>query len=255
MGASSNDPGRLSDEGPQRVVKLSRSFWMMRTEVTQGQFQSLMGYNPSRFKNCGVNCPVEQVNWHEACAFANALSIKQGLEDCYVCSGSGRNVKCNVKSQYMGNAYYKCKGWRLPTEAEWEYAYRSGTNTPFYTGNCISTNQANYDGNYTLSGCPKGRYRMSTIPVGSLNAPNAWGLHDMAGNVWEWVYDKYTAYPKTSPVVDPVNSNVGSRRVLRGGSWNYFARGQRAAYRYRWSPNYRYFNAGFRLLKIKSSSK
>jgi formylglycine-generating enzyme required for sulfatase activity len=254
MGSPDNEPGRDSNEGPQRRVELTRPFWMMETEVTQGQYQRLMGYNPSAFKNCGANCPVEQVNWHEACAYANALARNQELEECYTCSGSGRGVTCEVKSQYRGSGYYNCKGWRLPTEAEWEYAYRGGTNTPFYTGRCISTEQANYNGNYPQEGCPKGQYRERTIAVGSLNAPNAWGLHDMAGNVWEWVHDWYQDSYRNLTGKDPVNDRTGSRRVLRGGSCYNLARIVRAAGRSRWSPADRYFGVGFRLLRADLSS-
>jgi formylglycine-generating enzyme required for sulfatase activity len=254
MGSPDNEPGRDSDEGPQRQVELTRSFWMMETEVTQGQYQSVMGYNPSRFSRCGANCPVEQVNWHEACAFANALSKKQGLDECYTCSGSRADVTCEVKSQYKGSAYYNCKGWRLPTETEWEYAARSGTDTPFYTGRCISTEQANYDGNYPQEGCPKGQYRQRTIAVGSLNAPNAWGLHNMLGNVREWVHDWYQDSYRDLTGKDPVNDRTGSGRVLRGGSWFSNARDLRAANRDWWSPADRGNDVGFRLLRGDLSS-
>jgi formylglycine-generating enzyme required for sulfatase activity len=254
MGSPDNELGRYDNEGPQRKVRLTRPFWMMQTEVTQGQFQSLMGYNPSGFSECGANCPVETVNWYEACAFANALSRKQRLEECYTCKGSGRDVRCEVKSQYRGSAYYNCKGWRLPTEAEWEYAYRGGTNTPFYTGRCISTEQANYNGNYPQEGCPKGQYRERTIAVGSLNAPNAWGLHDMAGNVWEWVHDWYQDSYRNLTGKDPVNDRTGSLRVFRGGSWYNSARDMRAADRDWGSPAYRDDNVGFRLLREDLSS-
>ena len=113
---------------------------------------------------------------------------------------------------------YKCPGYRLPTEAECEYAYRAGTATAFYTGRCLSTNEANYDGNYPQAGCAKAVYRQTTTKVGSFKA-NPWGLYDMAGNVWEWAWDRYESYP-SGALTDPVGPTTGSFRVSRGGSWD-----------------------------------
>jgi len=139
------------------------------------------------------------------------------------------------------------KVYRLPTEAEWEYACRAGTTTPFAFGNCLSTNEANYNGNYPLQGCPKGEYRGKTIPVASLKA-NAWGLYDMHGNVWEWCEDWYGDYP-TGSVVNPAGPNSGADRVLRGGSWSSIAKYCRSAYRSRlFAPGDRLGSAGFRLV-------
>jgi len=137
--------------------------------------------------------------------------------------------------------------YSLPTEAEWEYAARAGTTTPFAFGECLSTDKANYSGNYPLEGCKTGEYRQKTIPVGSLEA-NKWGLYDMHGNVWEWCQDWYEDYP-TGSVVDPAGPSSGVSRVLRGGSWSSHARYCRSAYRNRWNaPDFRRGNAGFRLV-------
>ena len=235
----------------QRRVKLSRGFWMLQTEVTQGQFRALQGYNPSRFRSCGDSCPVEKVNWYEALAYANALSKKGGKEECYSCSGSGKGVKCSVRSKYKGKRYYSCPGYRLPTEAEWEYAYRAETTTAFYTGRCISTDEANYNGKFPQPGCPKGKYRKKTVAVKSFGA-NSWGLYDMAGNVWEWCWDWYGKYRGNS-VVDPVGPSTGSYRVIRGGSWYFVARLARAAFRFWIAPAGRYgrrfISLGFRLVR------
>ncbi|KPA18891.1 Sulphatase-modifying factor domain protein, partial [Candidatus Magnetomorum sp. HK-1] len=122
----------------------------------------------------------------------------------------------------------------------------AGTSGPFYFGKCLSTDQANYDGNYPLEGCPKGEYREKTTPVGSFE-PNAYGLYDMHGNVWEWCQDRFGDYPTTS-VEDPTAPEEGASRVLRGGSWNYYARSCRSAFRYRGRPAYRDDFTGFRLV-------
>jgi len=216
MGSPKDEPERYDDEKLHEVT-LTRRFYMQTKTVTQGQWKAVMGYNPSYFKDCGDNCPVENVSWNDAHEFIRKLNeLDRG-----------------------GNTY------RLPTEAEWEYACRAGTITPFAFGKCLSTDEANYNGNYPLEGCPKGKYRGKMIPVGSLKA-NDWGLYDMHGNVWEWVQDWYGDYPSGS-VTDPVGPERGSGRVLRGGSWNNFAAICRSAYRSRSVPVNRYGSIGFRL--------
>ncbi len=198
-----------------RVLAISRSIWMWRTEVTQGQFKAIMGYNPSHFQRCGSRCPVENVSWHEAAAFANALSRRQGMATCYACSGKGKNVWCMVKRKFWGRLYSLCKGWRLPTEAEWETAYRAGSPAPYYTGQCLTSRKANFNGGLAAKDCPSGRFRKRTMPVGSFH-PNGWGMYDMAGNVWEWVYDSHR--PSLPQGKDPVRIG-SSKRVVRGGGW------------------------------------
>jgi formylglycine-generating enzyme required for sulfatase activity len=138
----------------------------------------------------------------------------------------------------------------LPTEAEWEYAARAGTNTPFYTGNCISTTQANYDGNYDYANCgaKTGTYKQTTVAIGSYSA-NPWGLHDMAGNVWEWTCSDYVnSYDSSELKCSTGNTNT--LRVLRGGSWNYNPGGLRSADRNFYSPGNRGVNLGFRLSRM-----
>jgi len=218
MGSPSNEPDRDSDEGPQHRVRISRDFWMGQTEVTQGLWKAVMGSNPSRFSNCGDDCPVEKVSWDDCQKFIQKLN---GMV-------SGGN-------------------FRLPTEAEWEYACRAGTTTPFNTGPCLNADQANYDGNYPYSGCSKGQYRECTIKVGSFG-PNAWGLYDMHGNVWEWCQDLYGDYASGS-VTDPEGPSGGSSRVGRGGSWYGGARNCRSANRGSLTPDSRYEPLGFRLAR------
>ncbi len=215
MGSPEDEPGRYDNEILHKVT-LTKGFYMQTTQVTQKQWQAVMGNNPSHFKH-DENCPVECVSWDDTQDFIRKLNEKEGADK-----------------------------YRLPTEAEWEYTCRAGTTAPFYFGKCLSTDQANYDGNYPLEGCPKGQYREKTVPVGSF-APNAWGLYDMHGNVWEWCQDWYGDYP-TGAVTDPIGAGDGSCRVLRGGGWFSSARLCRTAYRRSNSPGDRGNNGGFRLV-------
>ena len=252
MGSPSTETCRLGDE-TQHQVTLTHKFEIQATEVTQAQFTSLMGLSPSYFSSCGVTCPVEMVNWHEAAAYANALSTNAGKTACYACTGSGTSVTCSEAAAYSGQGIYACPGYRLPTEAEWEFAYRAGTSTAFYSGGITACSGADpnlekigwYWANSQVpyAGNDKGR---GAHPVGQ-KTPNAWGLYDMAGNIWEWCHDWYAAYPSTS-VTDPVGTS-GSVRVFRGGGWSYDADGARAAHRSSRAPGDRYYNQGFRLAR------
>ena len=266
MGSPKSEPGRNSRER-QRLVKLSRGFWMLQTEVTQGLFKALLKYNPSYFSSCGDRCPVEKVNWYEALAYANALSKKGGKEECYSCSGSGKGVKCSVRSKYRGKRYYSCPGYRLPTEAEWEYAARAGTRTAIYSGSLKIKGLKNapmldgiawyggnsgvsYSGGFDCSRWKEKQYSSSRCgphPVGRKQA-NSWGLYDMLGNVWEWCWDRYGRYTG-SRVVDPVGASTGSYRVYRGGCWNLYAWWTRAADRNVDAPGGRLYFLGFRLVR------
>jgi formylglycine-generating enzyme required for sulfatase activity len=223
MGSPPDEPGRANDE-KEHGVTISTPFYLQTTEVTQRQWKQLMEENPSRFKfdNCGDDCPVETVSWQEAQEFIKRLNEKE-----------------------------KTDQYRLPTEAEWEFACRAGTATPFNTGNCITTDRANYNGEnpfkHSLADCPKGVNRKSTVRAGSF-PPNAWGLHDMHGNVWEWCQDWEDGYP-AGHVIDPKGPSSGKDRVLRGGSWLDEARNLRSARRFKSSPYYRDADFGFRLAK------
>jgi hypothetical protein len=171
-------------------VRLSRGFWLADTVCTQALWQAVTGANPSHFKDDARN-PVESVSWDDVQAFLSELNRRvPGLQA------------------------------RLPSEAEWEYACRAGTTTPFSFGDNITPEQVNYDGNQPYAGGEKGLYRQKTVPAGSLPA-NPWGLYEMHGNVWEWCADWYGDYPNT-PQVDPTGPQTGGSRVLRGGSWNSF---------------------------------
>ena len=246
MGSAGTEAcGRTNEDLHQ--VTLTRSFEISSTEVTQAQFESLMGYNPSNFKSCGTNCPVERVSWHEAVAYCNALSSQKGHSPCYTCTGSGTSVTCQEAAAYGGANIYSCPGYRLPTEAEWEYAYRTETQTAYYSG-ASDPAACGCQGNAKLEPIAWycGKSGSTTHPVGQ-KQPNAWHLYDMAGNIWEWCHDWYGSYPSTS-VTDPVGAS-GSDRVLRGGSWNFNARNCRAAHRGNSSPGARYGILGFRLAR------
>ena len=245
MGSPSTESCRGSDE-TQHQVTLTHNFEIMTTEVTQAQFTSLMGYSPSNFASCGGTCPVEQVNWHEAAAYANALSAKAGLSVCYSCTGSGASVTCSEATAYAGQKVYTCPGYRLPTEAEWEYAYRAGTSTAFYNGGITSCTGT--DANASKIGWYAANSSNTTHPAGQ-KTPNAWGLYDMAGNVYEWCHDGYQSSLGSSAVTDPVGS--GSSRVLRGGSWYDSPYFMRAAGRYNHSPTHRNADLGFRCSRTR----
>jgi len=219
----------LDDEKPIHKVKLV-DFKISATPVTQAQYKTVMGANPSYFKEKGhkdaAELPVENVSWNDAMVFCEQLTKL-------------------AKKKHR---------FTLPTEAQWEYACRAGTTTPFNTGENLTTEQANYNGNYPYRNNPKGKYLEKTMPVGSY-PPNEWGLYDMHGNVWEWCMDwygekYYDECKNKGRVENPAGPETGSRRVLRGGGWD--GRGQRcrSAFRGSHSPDYRNFNLGFRLVFV-----
>jgi formylglycine-generating enzyme required for sulfatase activity len=239
MGSPTDEWGRWADEN-QHEVTLTNDFEIQTTEVTQGQFQELMSYNPSVLTRCGLDCPVDSVNWYEAAAYCNALSEIAGLARCYECAGSGESVECGPSESY--DTPYNCPGYRLPTEAEWEYAARSGTTAATY-GDLFAV--AWYWDN---SGMPD---HGTPHPVGTRMA-SPWGLYDMLGNVSEWCHDRHdndyrvrTPYDP-APTTDPSGPEEGSDRVCRGGGWRFFAETNRAANRSWAPPGDRFFYRGFR---------
>jgi formylglycine-generating enzyme required for sulfatase activity len=235
MGSPISEVNHDSDE-TQRQVTVS-GFYMGKYEVTQAEYEAVMGTNPSNFK--GANLPVEKVSWYDAVEYCNRRSQKEGLSPAYAISGIGdsRTVTWNRGSN----------GYRLPTEAEWEYACRGGTATPFSTGNNITTGQANYDGNNPYNNNAKGTYREKATAVGSF-AANHWGLYDMHGNVWEWCWDWYGDY-SSGAQSNPGGAASGSSRVVRGGSWRYGAQDLRSAFRGSGPPSLRSDRIGFRLVR------
>jgi formylglycine-generating enzyme required for sulfatase activity len=229
MGSPEDEPEREEVEGPQHWVTVP-SFFMSRYPITQAQYQAIMGENPSDFKgdvgeaSRNENRPVENVSWHEATAF------------------------CNHIAQQSDRPY------RLPTEAEWEYACRSGTTTPFYFGSTITPDLANYDGNYTYNDGPEGEYREETTPVDYFGIANGFGLCDMHGNVWEWCQDHWHdtyegAPPDGSAWIDP-EASEDALRVLRGGSWYSNPRDCRSASRDFDDAGERFNSYGFRVVCV-----
>ncbi|MCK5805101.1 MAG: formylglycine-generating enzyme family protein [Lentisphaeria bacterium] len=232
MGSLPSDACYESNQD-QHDVTLTNAFEMQDTEVTQEQFAELMGYNPAAFTTCGIDCPVEMVNWHEAVAYCNALSGWAGLATCYQCSGGGTDVTCGEVSPYDGQNIYTCPGYRLPTEAEWEYAYRAGSTSGLYNGPsdrsaCHACSDSTADGMAWYICNSSG----TTHPVKQKD-PNQWMLYDMAGNVWEWCHDWYSPNLGSAAVTDPWGPPNGPEpeRLVRGGGWGLHAYTLRAAFR------------------------
>jgi formylglycine-generating enzyme required for sulfatase activity len=227
MGSPPGELERSNVEGPQREVRLAE-FWMGQTPITQAQWRVVAGWpkverelkaDPSRFK--GPDRPVESVSWEDAMEF------------------------CRRLSQHTGRTY------TMPSEAQWEYACRAGTATPFAFGETITTELANYNGNYTFDTGPKGIFRKQSTDVASFVA-NAWGLHDMHGNVWEWCLDhwheSFVGAPSDGTAWLNSKYQSGSNRLLRGGSWVDFPRDCRSAFRVHYEPDYVYGFVGFRVV-------
>ncbi|WP_064027362.1 MULTISPECIES: formylglycine-generating enzyme family protein [Methylomonas] len=208
MGSPDDEPQRNNDEGPRHLVTISRGYWLADTACTQDLWLAVMGNNPSHFQG-DLDQPVEQVSWLDVQAFLQKLQIR--LSDCRV---------------------------DLPSEAEWEYACRANTTTPFYFGEQISPLQVNYRGHYPYRGGQAGEFREKPLPVKSLPA-NPWGLYEMHGNVWECCKDEMRSY-SLQPQIDPIGNDAqrgDKRRVIRGGSWNDDARWVRSAVRGFVSPS------------------
>ena len=218
MGSPEDEPQRNSNE-TQHKVELTKGFWIAETTVTQALWQAVMDENPSRFK--GDNNPVDSVSWEGAQRFIKKMnSLKPELKLC------------------------------LPSEAQWEYACRAETETPFYFGNQIDSSVVNFNGGYPYDNAEKSEYRKQTVAVRSF-PPNDWGLYEMHGNIREWCQDWFGSYPKTSNLEavtnDPLGTETGESRVLRGGSWFYLGQLCRSACRGDDDPSGSDGHIGFRL--------
>ena len=214
MGSPENEAGRSDNESPQHQVTVP-SFFMGKYPVTQAQYQAIMGTNPSRFK--GSNRPVDKVHWYNAVAFCEKLSQRTG------------------------------KNYTLPSEAQWEYACRAGTTTPFYFGESITPDLVNYDGNYPYGYAPQGEYRIQTTDVGFF-PPNAFGLYDMHGNVWEWCFDDWVDSYNNAPTNGSAVTISINAKLLRGGSWFITSGYCRSARRYYNDAGFIYYSYGFRVV-------
>jgi formylglycine-generating enzyme required for sulfatase activity len=210
-----------SEEQPIHPVNVP-SFYIGKYPITQAQYQAIVGENPSYFK--GADRPIEPVSWGDALEFCSRLSQKTG------------------------------KRYILPSEAQWEYACRAGTTTPFYFGDTIVPDIVNYNGNHPYGNAPQSKYAAETTPVGSL-PPNAFGLYDMHGNVWEWCLDEchpnYVGAPADgSAWTNKLAPDNNILRRLRGGSWSNYARNCRSASRFSHSSTNRYLSYGFRVVLV-----
>ena len=247
QGSPTNEEGRSAFQGveQQRRVTISRGFWLKATPVTQGEWREVMGNNPSGFSSCGSSCPVEQVNWYETVTYLNRLSEREGLETCYEISGCTGTIGEGCPSKWGSCEGYQCRtvdfkgldceGYRLPTEAEWEYAARAGTTGARY-------------GNLDQIAWLRGSAGNQTQPVGQ-KTPNEWGLYDMIGNVEEWTGDWHYSFEyEKGSAIDPTGTFSARHpdKTVRGCSWNGFESNCRAAHRTSADPADRRSQRGFR---------
>ncbi|MEO1416237.1 MAG: formylglycine-generating enzyme family protein [Bacteroidota bacterium] len=242
MGSPESEEGRGTNETQHRVTV--SDFLIGKYEVTFEEYDAFCnatGKKKSDDESWGRNHrPAINVSWYDAIEYCNWRSQQEDLEPFYTINKFSKKVTVNWNS----------KGYRLPTEAEWEYSARGGGKAIMFGNgkNILDHSEANFDasGSYKMNASRRGTYRRKTVPVGSLNAPNVLGLHDMAGNAYEWCWDWYGTYP-TSAQTDPQGPMSGGSRVLRGGSWGSYPQFCRIANRYRHTPTYRNNNIGFRL--------
>jgi formylglycine-generating enzyme required for sulfatase activity len=224
MGSPASESGRNDDE-MLHDVEITRPFLIGQYEVTQQEWHTVMGTSPSQFGACGGRCPVENVTF---------AAVEQFLTKMNAHVAPPQSKAPSLR-------------YRLPTEAEWEYACRARTTGPFSTGENLTTAQANYNGRFPYASFPAGEYRQKPTPVGSFQ-PNPWGLADMHGNVWEWTADWYAPYAdNASGNIDPRGASSGDKRVIRGGSWYFDANSARCALRYTHAPQDKGFSLGFRV--------
>jgi uncharacterized protein (TIGR02996 family) len=235
MGSPSSEKGHLSNEGPSHEVEITRAFYLGVFPVTQRQYKKVMGSNPSHFSATGPGrdsvvgqdtsaFPVERVSWDDAIAFVERLSALPAEKK------SGRK-------------------YSLPTEAEWEYACRGGSasSSAFAFGNQLSSREANFNGYYPYGDAEKGPL-LGHSCQGGRYPPNAFGLYDMHGNVWEWCHDWFAQdYYANSPREDPPGPSEGADRIFRGGGWNFHGQDCRSAHRYRHTPAIQNYSLGFRV--------
>ncbi len=268
MGSPVEEVFRTSNEGPVSV-QLTQPFLLETAEVTQGQWRELSGgVNPARFSSSFGSSlaerPLERVSWWSALGYLNARSEAEGLSPCYELPASGctgtwqeGTLDCGDRMPAVnGGDVYACVGYRLPTEAEWEYAARAGTTTATYAGNlsgnsgCVRLSGAGSFGAATwLADLAWYDCNTSSPRPARLRWANAWGLHDMLGNVWEWVWDRYDAEVQLTGGMNPQVTSTGPNRGVRGGGWSNWAVFLRVAGRAGWAPGSRQSHTGFRVAR------
>ena len=251
MGSPDDEKDRHVAEGPLHSVQIGRPFLLGRYEVTQAQFEELMGFNPSHFNEVeGENMarfPVENITWFDAAEYCNRLSKKEGRQPYYRLWNVQKNGDVITKAEV---ALLRTNGYRLPTEAEWEYACRAGTTSPFSWGRTANGRKANMDGSDPYGTEKTGPFLRRTSRVGTYR-PNNWDLYDMHGNVWEWCQDWHgEKFYSDSPSIAPEGLDRGEFRVIRGGCWGTVPRYCRSAYRNRNKPGFRNYNLGFRVALV-----
>ena len=230
MGSGRGDP---RGDYPDHDVTLTHDFWMGRTEITRDQWEhdpasEDWDYYPS--STCGGDCPADVISWYDAARYANWLSAEEGLDDCYSSDGT-ETADANP---------YDCSGYRLPTEAEWEYAARAGLDTTYSGGDDVN------DVAWTSGNSGDASHPVCT----TTQRENAWALCDMSGNLWEWTNDWYGS-PDEAPMTNPTGAASGSQRAFRGGSWSFDALSAQVAARNADDPGYHGGNFGFRLARSK----
>ena len=236
MGSPIDENGRARDER-QHTVTITRPYAIQAHEVTQAQWRTLMYSEPDAFENCGENCPITNIAWIDAVRYANRLSVEEGLEQCYEISDGEVEWPRGLD----------CTGYRLPTEAEWEFAARAGSTSAFFNGELVnpgrevldprlslvgwyaSNSDVDYSGGVDCRSWGEDRNECGIQPVGERRGNN-WGIHDMHGNAAEWIWDRYGPYPE-GDVTDPLGASSGGQRVVRGGSWRSVAGDCRSAAR------------------------
>jgi len=231
------------DESPAHDVSFVRDLWVASTPITQGQWSTVMGTSPSAFSDCGEDCPVESMTWWEALAFANELSLLDGLQPCYRLDHCALDASdpawcLPALPKRDDGDLWTCPGYRLLNEAEWEYAARAGSDLPF-AGGAVADDVAWHAGN--AAGQPQ--------PVASQES-NAWGLYDLSGNVWEWTWDRYGSdYYSFSSDSSPRGPGAGLGRTIRGGSFDSGEEQLRVAARAYFSPSTRSAQVGLRVAR------